>query len=169
MMLESGSLKNIQTYSFNDKLNYDARKSLLNKREKIKIERVKTKLTNLEKNVWESDPIDFNPSVYQPRPPKRNSKEAIKPWLYDKYLLSIERASFNKDEDFLLKNRLSKIELFNEFNHHKNDKDIVKNFQSFFRALSPNEDRFKIAKTNGFIDLIGKYKNPVEHDFRGVC
>ncbi len=163
-MLELGTLTNIPTHSFKDKLNYEAKTSLLNKRDKISIKKNELKL-NAKKNIWERDPIDFNPSIYHPRPPKRNSKEAIKPWLYDKYLKPVEKT---KDDVSFLNNRLSKIELFNEANYHRNNNDSRQDFQLFFRALSPDEDRFKAAQTNGFRDLIGNYKNPIEHDFRGV-
>lgn len=167
-MLESNSLKNIYTYSFKDKLNYEAKTSLLNKRDKINIKEIGPKKQSLPMNIWDRNPIDFNPSVYHPRPLKRNSKEAIKPWSYDKYLKPIDSTDLNKDHDWFLKNRLSKIELFNEVNYNKNNNNITQNFKKFFRPLSPNEDRFQTAKTNGFRYSLGIYMNPVPHDFRGV-
>lgn len=160
-------------YSFNDNLNHEAQISLgLKRDDAVKIKKIEQISSDITKNLWEKTPIDFNLSVYHSRPPKRNSKEAMRPWLYDKYSKSDDSIYSFKDSESNLINRLSKVVLYREANYYNNyeQKNAInsENFETSFRILSPNEDRFQTAKINGFRELQGEYRNKMPHDFRGV-
>ena len=36
----------------------------------------------VDDDIWKRPPPDFRPQVYAPKPPKRNSREAVQPWKY---------------------------------------------------------------------------------------
>lgn len=44
--------------------------------------RFKTVRKNEKYDVWSIRPLDLQPQAFEPRPPKRNSREAVRPWTY---------------------------------------------------------------------------------------
>lgn len=139
-----------------DKLKFEASSHLVKLRNTSRnYEKKESEITN----VWEKKPIDFSPRLYQPKPPKRNSKEAMKPWKY-KTLMREKEASINVPS--------KKCELgLNEY-LVKKVSNMQPSFKTSFRLLTPNQARIEASKTMGFRDGLELYRNPKSHDFRGV-
>lgn len=102
-------------------------------------------------SIWERKPVDFTWKIYQPKPPKRNTREAIKPWQYDKYLkpidltqvLTTENKYERSDESFgnqFLAESLNKAFSLNQ------DSMEFKEFSAYFRPLSPLKAKIEASK-----------------------
>ncbi|CAF0716745.1 unnamed protein product [Brachionus calyciflorus] len=111
-------------------------------------------------------PIDFSVKLYHPKPLKRNSREAIKPWEYDKYL---------KPSDLQNDKEVTKISadkaIVNSYlteNSESNNKENEIDFEKSFRTLTPNGARIEASKNMGFRDGLEQFKNPQPYDFRGL-
>jgi hypothetical protein len=128
MMLELSSHNNLPLkYSFKDKLNYEAKLGLTNKRNETKIlfkPIFKPILSKIKENAWEKEPIDLNPKKYRPNPPKRNARESQKPWLYDKFLRPIETKTM-PDNSVKINRRMANVASLSDGNYYNskpNDK-----------------------------------------------
>jgi hypothetical protein len=156
--------------SFQEKRNFEAIKNLIKTRSRNK---KKTVVEEDNSDVWKRKPVDFTVKLYHPKPPKRNSRNAIKPWLYDKYLRKIENDSSdatneNKDPDEkVITDIMSSFYSNTNLDEYQSQTESLE-FQSSFRCITPNADRIKMSKTMGYRDSLEQYKNPVPHDFRGV-
>lgn len=74
----SSSSVGIIPFGFHSKTNYDANESLI----QIRSDNFAKKIVEKEEDVWTRPPPDFRPQKFAPRPPKRNSRESQRPWLY---------------------------------------------------------------------------------------
>jgi hypothetical protein len=163
------------TNTFQEKSHFEAYKNLIRVRS-IKKEDVLDDFDDEDevpsKNVWQQKPINFSPRVYQPKPPKRNSRDAVKPWTYDRYLRVRE-----DDNDNMEPRNEEIIQLgINNYLSEENESDSSEgsssssSFQASFRLMTAKGARAKASKSMGFRDSLGlgQYKNPQPHDFRGV-
>jgi hypothetical protein len=155
--------KQINRLSFKHKFEFNALKELDTERERHLIK--KEKLIDYS-NVWNIKPVDFSLKIYHPKAPKRNSREAIKPWIYDKYLRKSE-SSDNLNLKQTTKSADARM-IASFLENNENKIDDKENFETQFRPITPNEDRFQHAKEHGFRAHYGQYVNPKPHDFRGV-
>ena len=125
-------------YKFSDRLENEALKKLDNRRNNAhsKLDRSvsNSKIFSDNSSIWNRKPVDFSRRLYDPCPPKRNTREAIKPWTYDKYLRLPEDESifWEREEekkqvaDHLLENVLA-----------DNFEDWKADFEKSFRLLTP--------------------------------
>jgi hypothetical protein len=173
--------------TFVGKRHYESSKDL-NQVRSSQSDEIKRSLENLKlnsngggcyQNEWEKKPLDFNLRLYHPKPPKRNTRESMQPWKWDKYLRPIERESNTAAEvdepmeknnciglNYLLVNAMStKSSLNNDDEDSRPEND---DFQASFRLLTPNQARTQAAKGMSFRDGLEQYRNPMPHDFRGV-
>lgn len=148
---------------FCSKRNFEASRSLIEIRSEKQKPYEKKKEIN---SIWDLEPIDFSVKLYHPKPPKRNSKEAIKPWTYDKYLRPIQQGNNQLSE----KNSADKclVESYMNENYARNNSNTELDFQKSFRVLTPNGARIQASKSMSFREGLEQYKNPKPHDFRGV-
>lgn len=181
--------------TFNDRKTYEASKDLEQVRSKKSTEK---ELKQTPTSVWDIKPVDFSLRLYHPRPPKRNTREAIKPWTYDRYLRSMPESSTSHDQsttttigaklankvalNFLLGYSLSEslkndpVDIDSSDADDNDDEyydlahslDNSSQFRSSFRLLTPNRARIEASKTMSFRDGLDQFKNPIPHDFRGV-
>ena len=147
-----------------------AHKGLIETRSETKIPYTKEKENFGE---WDKNAVDLSWKLYQPRPPKRNTREAIRPWIYDKYLRSDEENAmiekyFDKNE---FKGKTIQELVLDEVGSI-GAKVIVPEtkdeFQAAFRLPTPQGARIEASKTMGFRIGLDQFKNPKPHDFRGV-
>jgi hypothetical protein len=156
--------------SFQEKRNFEAIKSLIKTRSRNK---KKIIVQDDNSDVWKRKPVDFTVKLYHPNPPKRNSRNAIKPWLYDRYLRKTENETSdvpieNQDPDKkVISDILTSFYSNTNLDEYQSTNKSI-DFQSSFRCITPNADRIKISKTMGYRHSLEQYKNPVPHDFRGV-
>ena len=108
-----------------------------------------------EKSVWKIQPPDFRPQVYRPRPPKRNSREAIRPWTYhadcDTALAPIKNREDSTDQ---LNNSPKQLQQLNE------------PFVARFKELRSFDSRVAAVKDDTLPQQ--PFKDLKAHDFRGV-
>ena len=100
-------------------------------------------------NVWNIKPVDFRIKLFHSRPPKRNSRDAIKPWEYKKYIRSSDDISPIIDSTKYSKPRKTAQEqMVARFLEKENvPENEIKNeeFERMFRVPTPDEDRFEMA------------------------
>ena len=135
---------NIYRNSFTEKKEYAALRGYCFERSKsFKIE---PKLTNSSESIWERKPVDFTWKLYHPHPVKRNSREAIKPWTYDKFLRPldysqlIDRSEENFGNQFL-------SESMNKVFHTKKDSEETKEFETLFKTSKALDGKVEASKT----------------------
>ncbi len=117
-------------------------------------------------NVWEKKPVDFTRKLYKPHPPKRNTRESIRPEQYDRFLRSSadESIFWEKPEEKKKANeQMLESSFFNEsFENWKKD------FETQFRIVDPLAAKIQASKAMSFREGLDTYRNPRDHDFRGV-
>lgn len=153
-----------------DKINFEAFSNLIrhrgSARAKEKLLRSCEDLSSSSSSIWDRKPIDFSPRLYQPKPPKRNSKEAMKPWKYgSKETTSRQESQEIEKPPLDLSAYLSEK---SKIDWQQNDENSRASFQGSFRLLTANKARIEASKTMGFREGLDQYKNPMPHDFRGV-
>lgn len=117
--------------------------------------------------------MDLSWKLYQPRPPKRNTRDAIRPWTYDKYLRSDEEnAMIEKyfDENEFKGKTIQELVLdeVGSIGAKVIVPEMKDEFQAAFRLPTPQGARIEASKTMGFRIGLDQFKNPKPHDFRGV-
>lgn len=123
--------------------------------------------------VWDKEAVDLSWKLYQPNPPKRNTREAIKPWVYDKYLRSMDdHLKVEKYNDKSTYNGKSiqeqVIDEFGSIGATESIPDAGPEFQLAFRLPTPNGARIEASKIMGYRIGLNQFKNPKPYDFRGV-
>lgn len=68
----------IVPFGFHAKTKYDANESLI----QIRSDNHFIKPVPKDDDIWKRPPPDFRPQIFAPKPPKRNSRESMQPWLY---------------------------------------------------------------------------------------
>lgn len=153
--------------SFQNKREYEASRNLIETRSENQHPYQKVKEIN---SIWDQDPVDFSLRLYHPKPPKRNSREAIKPWIYDKYLRPIDPDILQRNSESPKKS-VEKV-ILNSFLSGESEKsdstDADNLFQTSFRVLTPNGARIEASKSMGYRNSLEQFKNPGSFDHRGV-
>ena len=130
--------------------------------------------------AWDKEAVDLSWKLYQPNPAKRNTREAVKPWEYDKYLRCMDdhlaMDKYNDKGSF--KGKTIQEQVLEEFgslaagvNESLSDEAVAANqndFQLAFRLPTPNGARIEAAKVMGYRIGLNQFKNPKPYDFRGV-
>lgn len=158
---------NVNKNTFKSKREYEALRGLIEVRSENQapIPKVKNYLT-----IWDKEPVDFSLKLYHPHPPKRNSREAIKPWLYDRFLKPIDNSDrANKtDENMAHKKQMDEYLSSYDSSLKENNENEEPEFIAGIRLRTAKGARMDAAKSMGYRDSLEQYKNPVPHDFRGV-
>jgi len=144
------SLYAINPFNFDAKTSYEATESLLQTRAAA-YERPEPPKDH---DIWKLPPPDFRPQCYEPRPPPRNSREAIKPWKYGtipgRRPQPITRHSAPLRLPSILQER----------------QEEEGQFVTAFKIDGPWEAKLLYVKEGVFRP--GRYQMPKPHDFRGV-
>lgn len=93
-------------------------------------------------NLWEKKPVDFTRKLYRPQPPKRNTRDAIRPWEYDKFLRTEEEESifWEKPEE---KKKANELMIEKSFINNSSFEDWKKDFERQFRVPDPLGKNFR--------------------------
>ncbi|PAA63402.1 hypothetical protein BOX15_Mlig032252g1 [Macrostomum lignano] len=65
-------------FGFEERVNFDARQEL----QKTRSKHFSVPPPVPDDDIWRRPPPDFRPQAWEPRPPKRNSRDAVQPWRY---------------------------------------------------------------------------------------
>lgn len=145
----SSSSVGLIPFGFHSKTNYDANESLIQIRSDNFIKKVEEK----EEDVWTRPPPDFRPQKFAPQPPKRNSRESQRPWLYG--TIPGQRESVKRERTKVVPHLLKpKV---------KEDKGLV----TLFHTDRPFTAKKKFVREGMYPKE--QYENPMPHDYRGVC
>ena len=125
------------------------------------------------RDEWDKKTVDLSWKLYQPHPPKRNARDSMKPWTFDKYLRSEEEnAMIGKYQDLYEFNGKTIQELVLEEVGSIGAKEITpeekEEFQVRFRLPTSHGARVEASHTMGFRIGLNQFKNPKPYDFRGV-
>ena len=75
-MESSASSLGIVPFGFHSKTQYDANETLI----QIRSEKYEPTDPIKDNDIWKRPPPDFRPQIFAPKPPKRNSRDSMKPW-----------------------------------------------------------------------------------------
>ena len=145
---ESTSSLGIMPFGFPSKTNYDANESLI----QIRSENFERKVVDKEEDIWKRPPPDFRRQCYAPRPPKRNSAESMKPWIYG--TIPGQREIIKRPRRKIIPHLL------------QSPREEQTKFNTYFHIERPFTAKKK-SVLEGTNDP-GEYENPKPHDFRGV-
>lgn len=154
-------------YKFKNKLDNESYSRLIEKRNQIFIRMgYKVDRSVSCQNLWEKKPVDFTRKLYRPQPPKRNTRDAIRPWEYDKFLRTEEEESifWEKPEE---KKKANELMIEKSFINNSSFEDWKKDFERQFRVPDPLEAKIQASKAMSFREGLDQYQNPKDHDFRG--
>ncbi|CAD5110663.1 DgyrCDS41 [Dimorphilus gyrociliatus] len=145
----------ILPFGFDVKTSFAATESLLN----VRSANFSIRQKEEDNDIWKRPPPDFRPQVYAPKPPKRNSRDAVKPWKY--------HARFD-DEPPRSKNIPPKLpEIFAPV---KPGENLTKEKPRFIRTFRINDSYdAKLDLVKKFREVKGSvepYQQPEPHDFR---
>ncbi|KAL4227254.1 hypothetical protein ACF0H5_012700 [Mactra antiquata] len=134
-------------FGFHSKTNYDANESLIQMRsenfDKVVVPKVE--------DIWTRPPPDFRPQKFAPNPPKRNSRESQRPWLYG--TIPGQRESIKRNRPKVIPHLLQEKKT--------EDKGLV----TYFHIDRPFTAKKKFVR-DGMYEA-GEFNNPKPHDFRG--
>ena len=147
--------------TFDCKLDYLASRSYFIDRSKncsVPLVDNEIKLTRSNTNVWDKKPVDFTWKNYHPKPPKRNTRDAIKPWMYNKYLRPIEpkEPEFNERSEENIANQFL-AESINKAFHVNQESLGSKDFEVLFRPTTPLSSKVDASKHMSFRDGLSQY------------
>ncbi|WAQ98072.1 hypothetical protein MAR_022445 [Mya arenaria] len=134
-------------FGFNSKTNYDANESLI----QIRSENFLRKPEIKEEDIWKRPPPDFRPQKFAPNPPKRNSRESQRPWLYG--TIPGQREIVKRERPKVVPHLLKP--------KSQEDRGLV----TMFHIDRPFTAKKKFVKEGMFYP--GEFQNPAPHDFRG--
>lgn len=157
-----------KSFEFDVKNSFDSHKEI----DDIRSRSFKLKpIVKQESSVWDIKPVDFTWKLYQPQPPKRNSRESMKPQKYNEKINDfVDDLDKHNDKD-------SKKQLLDEFLDENNriqrlaflpdlQPQEPTEFKGSFRLQTPNGARIEASKTMGYRDGLEKYKLPTKYDHR---
>lgn len=136
------------SFGFDSKTNYDANESLI----QIRSDNFTKKVVEKEEDIWTRPPPDFRPQKFAPNPPKRNSREAQRPWLYG--TIPGQREFVKRERTKVIPHLLKPKE--------KEDRGLV----TLFHIDRPFTAKKKFVREG--MNVKEQYTNPSPHDFRGV-
>ena len=109
----------------------------------------------IDDDIWKRPPPDFRPQVYQPKPPKRNSRESMKPWNYGTF--PGHKKPPRKEEKVFLPSIFKVLS-------GENAEEV--DFQTHVHIMDPYEAKRDAAKN--LMNEREPYVLPQPHDHRGV-
>lgn len=147
----------VNPFGWNSRTSFDATQHLLRSRSESFVLRAQPP----DMDVWKRPPPDFRPQCYAPKPPKRNSKEAMKPWRHN------EKENEEDEENEREGEKDGKnVQLPSLVSLSQSDKQEPEDFVTRFRVLTPNGARAMFVRHGTYYP--GMYQSPKPHDFRGV-
>ncbi|XP_059147304.1 uncharacterized protein LOC131935044 [Physella acuta] len=144
--LAAGSLNLDGQFYFDNKTSFDAEDGLLQTRSQT----FKAQAEKVEPDIWKRPPPDFRYLVYDPQPPKRNTVDAMRPWIYG--TIPGQREVIKRDRG---DKRLPRI-----LEHQEKEPQIV----TRFRIDRPFTAKKKFVQQGMYKP--GTYECPKPHDFR---
>lgn len=144
----STSAVGTESFGFHAKTKHDASESLI----QVRSAKFRRKNTVLDEDIWKKPPPDFRPQIFAPKPPKRNSRESMKPWNYG--TIPGQREIIKRPDRTVLPYMLQ--------NHQEKEKD----FATLFRIERPFTAKKEFVKSGKNEE--GQYIMPKPHDYRQV-
>lgn len=158
---------NSEQYKFKHKLDNETYNRLIEKRDHIFLRMgYKVDRSVSCQNVWDKKPVDFSRKLYRPQPPKRNTRESIRPQEYDRFLRSSadESIFWEKPEE---KKKANEQMIENSLFNTESFENWKKDFETQFRLQDPLGAKIRSSKAMSFREGLDMYQNPRDHDFRG--
>ena len=143
------------TFGFEAKRSYDATQELSKSRDNNFRLRPRVK----DEDIWKRAPPDFRPQCFEPKPPKRNSRDAMKPWRYGSHgarQRDLELSDEQREDD--------DIKLPELMNARETNKEA--DFVTRFHVMDPAEARADSVRKGMFGRQM--YTHPKHHDHREV-
>jgi len=122
-------------------------------------------------DIWTLQPPNFNPQAFEPRPVERNSREAVRPWEYDRFTAYktrvVANAAKRKSSDKRLSDYIKQLrDLSNSRAKTCGALETRSDFKVRYKIMDPYEARIDFVK-NG-MHPAGEYVMPQPHDYRQV-
>ncbi|XP_074659314.1 putative uncharacterized protein C7orf78 [Tubulanus polymorphus] len=150
--LDDTELTTINPFGFSSQTAYNAKENLLKCRSDTYLIRHEPP----DVDIWSRKPPDFRPQSFAPKPPPRNSREAMKPWRYTNASDGYYNWRLSEKRDGLVLPSLLRPSW----------QDPRPKFRTKFDFPDPHEARVDAVKTKTFKQ--GPYTNPKPHDHRGL-
>ena len=135
-------------FGFHSKTNYDANETLI----QIRSDTFVRKPEPVDDDIWKRPPPDFRPQKFAPNPPKRNSRESQRPWLYG--TIPGQREIIKRPRRKVIPHLLKPKD--------EGEKKLV----TLFHIDRPFTAKKKFVREGMY--SAGEYNNPKPHDHRGV-
>ena len=135
-------------FGFTAKTQYAANDSLI----QIRSENFSKVIPEKDNDIWKRPPPDFRPQVFAPKPPKRNSREAMKPENYGTF--PGKHQTVKRPERQVIPHMLRPA---------KPDQGRM---SLQFHIDRPFTAKKKFVREGMY--KAGQFRNPQPHDFRGV-
>lgn len=143
-------------FGWGSRTSFDATQHLLRSRSDSYILRPRP----ADMDIWKRPPPDFRPQCYAPKPPKRNSREAMQPWRYNKP--EEEEEAEEGDEEDKKTDQVQLPRLVTQ----SSDEGEQEEFVTRFRVLTPCGAKSMFVTHGQYYP--GPYSQPRPHDFRQV-
>ena len=140
----------INPFGFDSKTSYDATEALL----QCRSDGFELPEPEVDDDIWKRPPPDFRPQCYAPNPPKRNSREAMKPWNYG--TIPGKREIVKRQKGTVRLPHLLQEQTDEKARFVTDGFDIPDSYQA----------RLMFAKEG--MNKPGPFIDPKHHDFRGV-
>lgn len=152
MTCTSSADLNLRAFSFENQSSYDANRELT----RLRDINFRLRPPSKDDDIWKRPPPDFRPQCFEPRPPKRNSREAMKPWRY----------TDEKDDNTSPPNSATSQTPMSLPELMKPKSAEEKDFTLKFHIMDSAESKADFVTTGMF--PAGPFKNPKIHDHRPV-
>jgi len=122
--------------------------------------RVKQKQKKFD--IWDLKPLNFNPKTFEPKPLKRNSRAAIKPWTY-------KMRDEKEPTQIVIKKLCNKrrnektIKVLQTLVNESKEQSEKKEWQTFFSLMDPHEAKVDFVKNGMFKPSQYKMPQPFDH------
>lgn len=133
-------------FGFHSKTNYDANEVLI----QVRSENFSKKPEDKVEDIWTRPPPDFRPQKFAPQPPKRNTRDSQKPWLYGTIPGQLE--VIKRQRTVVLPHLLV------------SKSDEVKRFNTYFHIERPFTAKRKFVRDG--MNEKGHFEDLRLHDFR---
>lgn len=143
----------LKQFGFHAQTAFDADKEL----EKFRSKNFRLAPLPLDNNVWRRPPPDFRPQAWEPKPPKRNSRDAMQPWKY--------RIASDAEFEATVEARKNHVSMPTAMSlpGKKNEKSGMR---LRFRPLRAGSARMRSVRDAAL--QAGPYHNPQPHDHRAL-
>ncbi|XP_064647765.1 uncharacterized protein LOC135500306 [Lineus longissimus] len=154
LLSKASSIKHLgHSFDFHSRTNFDATQNILQSRSDSYL----LGRPPPDYDIWKRKPPDFRPQGFAPRPPPRNSKYAMKPWMYSTPKDSYYAERLKQSKEVVLLPDIAKPRVTQSMDKPE--------FIRRFHIVDSEEARQAFVREGQF--PTEPYEPPKPHDFRG--